>query len=758
MPVKDYTSMAYEKFAEVVLDIPLNKKFHYKIPPSFINQIEIGKRVKVHFGGRTAVGYCVGLTDKSDVKTIKDIIRVIDTKPILNSKMLGIAEWLSNFYFCGWGEALETFLPSVVRKGINSRTVSVVRLCKDGASVKEMISTIKKRAPKQARVLEVLSEVGEITFPELASISNCKMDSINRLRDRGLITLDKRKVNDSLFAGKHFKKTCHLQSTSEQETAINLIKRKLRERQFGVILLKGVTGSGKTEVYLQAISEVITLGLKAIVLVPEISLTPQTIERFKSRFDRVAVLHSSLTDRQRSDQWWDIKNGNADVVIGARSAVFAPLENVGLIVIDEEHENTFKQDTSPRYNARDVSMIRAEFENALVVLGSATPSLESFYNASIGKYEYVTLKNRVGNKPLPRVEVIDMRHEKYRGKNLYYISNYLELCMNQCLSKKEQVLLFLNRRGFSPFISCRRCGFVLKCKRCDISLTYHKKKDAVICHYCFSDEPVPRECPECCSPGISFLGVGTERMEEDIRARFPRHKLLRMDSDTMRGRDSHEKALNAFRRGDIDILLGTQMIAKGLDFPNVTLVGVLSADTIVNMPDFRAGERTFQLLCQVAGRTGRGPKGGQVIVQTYNPEHYSIKCAALHDYDGFAKKELEYRKQLYYPPYERLARIVLRGKNDQDVKKKSMDIAEKLREAIRLTAGVAQSDRHKYKVEVLGPAPAPIARVKDNFRWHLIVKADNSENLSTILKNIESENRHSKKVQMMIDVDPYALL
>ena len=338
------------------------------------------------------------------------------------------------------------------------------------------------------------------------------------------------------------------------------------------------------------------------------------------------------------------------------------------------------------------------------------------------------------------------------------ISNYLELCMKQCLSKKEQVLLFLNRRGFSPFISCRRCGFVLKCKRCDISLTYHKKKDAIICHYCFSDEPVPGECPECCSPGISFLGVGTERMEEDIRARFPRHKLLRMDSDTMRGRDSHEKALNAFRRGDIDILLGTQMIAKGLDFPNVTLVGVLSADTIVNMPDFRAGERTFQLLCQVAGRTGRGSKGGQVIVQTYNPEHYSIKCAALHDYDGFAKKELEYRKQLYYPPYERLARIVLRGKNDLDVKKKSIDIAEKLRGAIRLTAGVAQSDRHKDKVEVLGPAPAPIARVKDNFRWHLIVKADNSENLSTILKNIESENRHSKKVQMMIDVDPYALL
>ena len=750
--------MAYGKFAEVVLDIPLNKKFHYKIPPSFVNQVEIGKRVKVPFGRRTVVGYCVGLTNISDVKTLKDIIHVIDTTPILNSKMLGVAEWMANFYFCGLGEALESFLPSVVRKGIKSRTISVIRLCTDGVSVEEMISAIKKRAPKQARVLEVLAETGEITFPELASISKCKMDSVNRLRDRGFITLDKREVSDSIFAGKHFKKTSHFSSTEEQEIAIRLIKRKVRERKHSVVLLKGVTGSGKTEVYLQAISEVITLGMKAIVLVPEISLTPQTIERFKSRFDRVAVLHSSLTERQRGDQWWDIKSGNADVVVGARSAIFAPLEDVGLIVIDEEHENTFKQDTSPRYNARDVSVVRAAYENAVVVLGSATPSLESFYNTGIGKYECVALKNRVGHKPLPRVEVIDMRREIFGGKGQKPISDYLELSMKKCLSKKEQVLLLLNRRGFSPFISCRRCGFVLKCKRCDISLTYHKRKNAVICHYCFSEEPVPGKCPDCCSPGIRFTGFGTERMEELIRARFPKHNLLRMDSDTMRGRDSHEKALSNFRCGDIDILLGTQMIAKGLDFPNVTLVGVLSADTIINLPDFRASEKTFQLLCQVAGRTGRGAKGGKVIVQTFNPDHYSITHAATHDYDGFAKKELEYRKQLYYPPYGRLARVVLRGKKDQDVKEKASDIAEKLMNAIKLSNGPLLAGLRKDKVGVLGPAPAPIVRVKDNYRWHLIVKADSFKNLHTILKSIENENRNSKKVQMMIDVDPYMLL
>ncbi len=744
--------------AEVVLGIPLNKKFHYKIPSSFANQIEIGKRVKVPFGRRTAVGYCVGLTDVSDVEAIKDIIYVIDTTPILNSKMLGVAEWMSDFYFCGLGEALESFLPSVVRKGIKSKTVSIIRLCEEGVSVKEMISAIKKRAPKQAMVLETLAEEGEMTFQELASISKCKMDSINRLRDRGYIALDKIEISDSLFAGKHFEKTSHLTSTKEQEVAIRLIKRKLREKRHSTVLLKGVTGSGKTEVYLQAITEVIALGQKSIVLVPEISLTPQTIERFKSRFDRVAVLHSSLTERQRSDQWWNIKNGNADVVVGARSAIFAPLENVGLIVIDEEHENTFKQDTSPRYNARDVSVIRAVFENAVVVLGSATPSLESFYNASIGKYECVTLNNRVGNKPLPRVEVIDMRREIYRGKRQKQISSYLELCMKKCLSKKEQVMLLLNRRGFSPFISCRRCGFVLKCGRCDISLTYHKKREAVICHYCFLERPVPRECPECCSTSISFMGFGTERMEELIRARFPRYKLLRMDSDTMRGKDAHEKALSAFGRGEIDILLGTQMIAKGLDFPNVTLVGVLSADTIVNLPDFRASEKTFQLLCQVSGRAGRGVKGGQVIVQTYNPEHYSITHAALHDYEGFAKKELEYRKQLYYPPYGRLARVVLRGKRDQEVKEKSAEIAEKLMETIKLSNGQLLTGFRKDKIGVLGPAPAPIVKVKDNYRWHLIVKADSFKNLRTILKSIENENRNSKKVQMMIDVDPYQLL
>ncbi len=741
--------MTYKRFAEVVLDIPLNKKFHYSIPPSFESQIGIGKRVKVPFRSRTIIGYCVGLTDVSDVETTKDIIQVIDKKPILSLKMLEIAEWLADFYFCGWGEALETFLPFVVRKGLNAKTINVAKLSKDEAFIKDTISTIRRKAPKQAKALEVLSGIDEMAVQELAITSKCKAASIYSLRDRGLISLNKRQVDDSIFISKHYERTCHLQPTKEQEKAINLIKKRLRERKHNTVLLKGVTGSGKTEVYLQAISEAIALGLKTIVLVPEISLTPQTIERFKSRFDRVAILHSSLSGRQRNNQWWEIRNGNADVVIGARSAVFAPLDNLGLIVIDEEHENTFKQDSSPRYNARDVSLARAKYENALVVLGSATPSLESYYNANIGKYDYITLTSRIGDKPLPPVKLVDMRYEIRRKKRQSNISEYLEFCMKQSLSKKEQVLLFLNRRGFSSFINCRRCGFVSKCKKCDISLTYHKKKDAVICHYCYSETSVPKECPECRSPGIKFFGSGTERIEEEVRVKFPEYELFRMDSDTMKGRDSHEKVLSAFRRGDIDILLGTQMIAKGLDFPNVTLVGVLSADTIINLPDFRASERTFQLLSQVAGRTGRGSKEGQVIIQTHNPDHYSITCAASHDYEGFAKKELEYRKQLYYPPYGRLARIVLRGKKSEDVKEKSIDIASKLREAIKLC---------KDEVEILGPAPTPIARIKDKYRWHIIVKANNFEKLQMALKKIENEGKKSKKVQIIIDVDPYMLL
>ncbi|MCP5002750.1 MAG: primosomal protein N' [Planctomycetes bacterium] len=742
--------MAYTGFAEIVLALPLNKKFHYSVPQSCSSQIGVGRRVKVPFRGRTTIGYCVGLTDVSDVENTKDIIQVIDVKPVFSPQLMAVSKWMSSFYLCGWGEALESFLPFAVRSRSHAKTVSVVRLSKDEAFIKDSLITLKKRAPRQASALEVLLGEKEITVCELSEMSGCNLQSIYRLRDRGLVSLRKRAVDiNSISESTPVKKTDHLAPTKEQQEAMLLIKTRLREGKYRTVLLRGVTGSGKTEVYLRAIAETIALGRKAIVLVPEISLTPQTIERFKSRFDKIAVLHSSLTEAQRSNEWWGIKNGNADIVIGARSALFAPLDNLGLIVIDEEHENTFKQDSAPRYNARDLSLVRAKYENAVVVLGSATPSLESYHNVALGKYEYVVLKSRIGEKPLPGVQLVDMRREVHRGKRYSSISKYLELSMKKSLSGKGQIILFLNRRGFSSFISCRRCGFVLTCKKCDISLTYHKRRSAVVCHYCYHESSVPSECPECKCPGINFFGFGTERVEEEIMAKFPSAELLRMDSDTMRGQGAHEKAFSAFKRGDIDILLGTQMIAKGLDFPNVTLVGVLSADTIINLPDFRAGERTFQLLSQVAGRTGRGSKEGCVIIQTHNPEHYSIVFAASHDYDGFAKKELEYRKQLYYPPYGRLARIVLRGKREEDVKERSLELAEKLKDT---------SSAYKKAVEILGPSPAPVTRIKDNFRWHIIVKAHNIEYLQRVLHGVKYESRGSRKVQTVIDVDAYMML
>ncbi|NOG84790.1 MAG: primosomal protein N' [Planctomycetes bacterium] len=742
--------MTYAGFAEIVLALPLNKKFHYSIPQSCSHQIGVGKRVKVPFSGRIIIGYCVGLTDVSDIEKTKEIIQVIDAKPIFTPQLLAISKWMANFYFCGWGEALESFLPSAVRSRLHPKTVSVIRLSKDAAFVTDVLDTLKKRAPRQASALEVLLQEEEMTVRELSRVSECNLQSIYKLRDRGLVSLRNRPAdNNPSFTSKRVKKTDHLGPTKEQQDAIQLIKKRLRGGRYRTILLRGVTGSGKTEVYLQVIAETIALGKQAIVLVPEISLTPQTIERFKSRFDKIAVLHSSLTETERSKEWWGIKNGNADIVIGARSALFAPLDNLGLIVIDEEHENSFKQDSSPRYNARDLSLVRAKYENAVVVLGSATPSLESYHNATLGRYDYLVLNSRIGDKVLPKVQLVDMRNEVQRGKKYSSISKFLELSMKRSLSQKGQIILLLNRRGFSSFISCRRCGFVLTCKKCDISLTYHKKRNAVVCHYCYHESSVPTECPECTCPKINFFGSGTERVEEEIKAKFPSYELLRMDSDTMRGHGAHETAFSAFKRGDIDILLGTQMIAKGLDFPNVTLVGVLSADTIINLPDFRASERTFQLLSQVAGRTGRGSKEGQVIIQTYNPEHYSIIFAASHDYDGFAKKELEYRKQLYYPPYGRLARIVLRGKKEEDVKKRSVELAEQLKE---------RSIAYKKAVEILGPSPAPVTKIKDNYRWHIVVKANNIEYLQQILQSMKDEIRGSKRVQTVIDVDAYLML
>ena len=768
-------------YAEVAINISLNKTFHYHIPLHLRTVLALGMRVRIPFGNKITTGFCVGFTDTPATEKTKDIISVIDKLPLADAMMLKLTQWLSTHYCCSWGEAIYAVIPPVVRKGKKEKTGIFVGRG-NGLLVLDdkAFLPVKARAPKQARALEVLMEytgkkntepcrkdngndfpssvfckmedgtrVEEMSAQDLIRISGCSLPGLRGLEKKGFIVMRERFLQAADNADNAKALQRHLTFTPEQQNAYNVILRRLALPVPGVVLLHGVTSSGKTEIYLQAIAKVIGQGRKAIFLVPEISLTSQTIQRIKARFHNVAVLHSHLLGAFHYAQWSDIKDNKIDIVIGARSSIFAPLANVGLIIIDEEHENTYKQDQSPRYHARDVAIMRAAYENALVILGSATPSLESYHQAILGNYEKIVLSRRIGNWRLPPVEIVDMAEEARKRRNYHIISQRLEHYMNQVLARREQVILFLNRRGFAPYIHCKRCGFVLKCSRCDIPMTYHKNLNTSLCHYCHEELPPLESCPDCMAGHINYRGFGTEKIEEELAIKFPNYKTIRMDSDSMRGRGAHEKALTAFDRGDYQILLGTQMIAKGLDFPNVTVVGVISADTMLNLPDFRASERTFQLISQVAGRTGRGPKGGRVVVQSFNPRHYSITYAANHDYDGFAKKELEYRKQLRYPPFGRLARIIMRSPQEEKVKHKAATIADKLKEMVKA---------EKYFFEILGPAPAPVTRIDNLFRWHILLKSQDAAYIRQAIQHAAEVLRPSQGVQAIVDMDAYAML
>jgi len=738
-------------YAEVVVNIPLNRIFHYNIPPHLRDNLTTGMRVKIPFGNKITTGFCVGFTDTPSPYHIKDIINVIDKTPLADDVMLKITKWLSSHYYCGWGEAINAVIPPVARRSVKEKEALFVTPCDTLTKLdQQTLSQLKTRVPKQAKVLEFFGEnFQEISAKELIHISDCKMPGLRQLEKKGFLAIQNKPQHDVDTPCDFGPLQQHLTFTEEQQNAFDIINKRLAQPDPGVILLHGITGSGKTEVYLQSIAKVLEQGRKAIFLVPEISLTSQTIQRIKARFNNVAILHSHLLGTFHYSQWNDIKEDKADIVIGARSSIFAPLKNVGLIIIDEEHENTYKQENSPRYNARDVAILRATYENAMVILGTATPSLETYYNTITGHYEKIVLSKRIGNQQLPPIEIVDMSEEVRKRRGHHIISQRLAYYMNQSLARNEQVILFLNRRGFAPYLHCKRCGFVLKCRKCDIPMTFHKKLNTALCHYCHAEAPPLESCPDCMAGNINYRGFGTEKIEDEITAKFPQYKILRMDSDTMRARNAHEKALTSFERGDVQILLGTQMIAKGLDFPNVTLVGVISADTILNLPDFRASERTFQLISQVAGRTGRGAKGGRVVVQSFNPRHYSITYAAAHDYDGFAKKELEYRKQLNYPPFGKLARIVFRSRKEDKAREKSSVVAEKLKEITKTNGG---------NLEILGPSPAPVTKINDMFRWHLLIRSQNHSHIHDALQKISDMLKPSKSVQAIVDVDPYMML
>ncbi|MGH7169650.1 MAG: replication restart helicase PriA, partial [Gemmataceae bacterium] len=533
----------------------------------------------------------------------------------------------------------------------------------------------------------------------------------------------------------------------------NKLEPALKQGGFQAFLLHGVTGSGKTEIYLRAIEEVIGQGKEALVMVPEISLTPQTIQRFRGRCGEVAVLHSHLGNAERGGHWRRVAAGHAQVIVGARSAVFAPTTRLGLIVIDEEHETTFKQDTTPRYHGRDVAVMRARLENIPILLGSASPSLESWHNAQRGQYTLLSLPHRVLDRPLPQVSLIDLRHEPPKRGRPSAISDTLEYAMRTALKDDGQVMLLLNRRGFSTHVHCPSCGHVESCRFCDLSLTYHKERDIMLCHYCGFEQEPQRNCPLCGQSAVRYQGLGTEKLQVEIEERFPRYVVRRMDSDSMRKPGSHARVLAAFRKGLIHILLGTQMIAKGLDFPNVTLVGVVNADMGLHIPDFRSAERTFQLLSQVAGRAGRGPQGGRVLVQTFTPDHPCIALAATHDYAGFVAAEMAHRRQHNYPPYQRLARIIVRSRDQQAASAFADQLADAFQRTLQTLSAQAPPE-----VRVLGPAEAPVFRLKGYYRFHFQLQSPSAALLHQVLRAVLPAQRMPAGVEFTLDVDPFNML
>lgn len=735
--------------ATLVLPSGLESELDYLVPDDLRPRLEVGVRVRVPLGrgDRPVVGYCVALEHRPiGGRRLKAVADVIDERSLLSPAMIRLTRWMAEHYLCPLGQVLEAVLPAGVRGKAGTKLTTFLSMAPEAAArVKEL-----KLPKKQAEILRYLAASEEpLTPQQLAARLSCTQAPITTLRRKGLIVSRTSRLNRRQLIGAPVEREDNLALNDDQRLALDAILAPLRSRQHETILLHGVTGSGKTEVYIRAIQEVLSYGRQAIVLVPEISLTPQTRQRFRARFGRVAVLHSHLTDAERHAEWQDIARGSVPVVVGARSAIFAPTPQLGLIILDEEHESSFKQGTLPRYHARDVALRRASAENVPLVLGSATPSLESWHLSRQGDYRLVSMPRRVFDRPLPGVVTVDLRNESREQAFSGAISRPLQTAMKASLDDGGQVILLLNRRGFATHIQCAGCGHVVRCPHCDIALTHHRTSEIALCHYCDHEVPAPTRCPECQFMGIRYSGLGTQKLEAEVRARFPDYRALRMDADTMRGPGSHEKALASFRNGESRILLGTQMIAKGLDFPNVTLVGVVNSDTALHLPDFRAAERTFQLLVQVAGRTGRGPKGGRVLVQTLSPDHPAIKAAVRHDFHTFADVELPNRESLGYPPFGFMSRLVVRGDLEPLAREFAAALGKRISEALAKQGTTAR---------VLGPAPAPIAKLRGQHRFQIQVQGPDADALRAALRETAADVKTPDGVQWIIDVDPLDML
>ncbi|MDD4036473.1 MAG: primosomal protein N' [Bacilli bacterium] len=723
-------------YAQVLVELSVktvDKPFTYIIPKELKRKIKIGIRVKVPFGKRIVEGFVVDILDSIDADyELKEIIEAVDIKPVLNDELLKLGQYISEKTLCYKIEAYQVMLPRALKAKLGQE----IRV-KEEVYVKLNEEYKNNNFKLSNRALEIIDYLLKNECVKKSELNKISISAVKTLLSKGIIKTINKEVyrldNNSEYNYNRVK------LTGEQ---LNVIKEVLKaSNENNVFLLHGVTGSGKTEVYMELVDKVIKDGKEAIILVPEISLTPQMVNRFKSRFlNKVAILHSGLNSGEKYDEWRKIERKEVSIVIGARSAIFAPFENIGIIIIDEEHETTYKQENNPRYSAIDIAKERCRYHNCPLLLGSATPSLESYARARKGVYKLLSLPNRINKKPMPNVEIIDMK-EEMKGGNRYF-SRALINKINDRLDKNEQIILLLNRRGYSPYITCRNCGYTDKCPNCDITLTYHKNSNLMRCHYCGYGSKKILVCPSCNSKDINEYGVGTEKIEEEINSKFPKAKVVRMDVDTTSRKGAHEKILTAFRKEKYNILLGTQMIAKGLDFPKVTLVGVLNGDTSLNIPDFRSGERTFQLLSQVAGRAGRKDLSGEVIIQTFNPEHYSIKYASNHDYYSFYNEEMTIRRSLKYPPYYFITIVKIHSK-DYNL---GLEVSKKV-------GNYLKSNLNNNYI-VLGPSTANIYRINNVYRFQCIVKYKNPNELIKVLKDLIGHYKNNRDVSIEIDVDP----
>ena len=806
-----------KEFVEIAVGLPVHKTFHYRVPEDMRGSLQIGMRVLVPFKGRKVTGFSIDFLDqppKDLEEKLRDVEKLLDEAPLIDPQMLRFYRWVSDYYFYPLGEVIKTGLPpglhlksefdlSLTLKGrdrlnrgelesshakifreidrcgrislkkilkifpeqatrslvfsCRKRDLLHIEACMEGKEVKPKFekviryqkSELTRPLPKKQReILSWLEEKGEVPYSEVCKQFKSPSTSVRSLQEKGLLSVFLREVCRNLSLRPELKAYPKPKLTSDQEAVLSEIFKGIHSKRFSPFLIHGVTGSGKTEIYLRAIEEILAQGKEAVVLVPEISLTPQLLSRFKDRFgDHLAMLHSGLGRGERYDQWRRVWKGEAKIALGARSAIFAPFRKIGIIIVDEEHDPSYKQEEKLKYHARDIAVVRAKEAEATLLLGSATPSLESFYNAEKGKFRLLTLPERIENKPMPKVEVVDMKNEKG------LLSEKLKAALQKNIEEKRQSLLFLNRRGFANFILCPECGFTFKCPNCSVTLTYHLRDRSLRCHYCDYRVKAPGDCPKCDGHRLRGMGIGTERLEQEIKDLFPGREVGRMDRDTTSRKDSHQQILKGLESGKTDVLVGTQMIVKGHDFPNVTFVGIVSADTSLHFPDFRSSERTFQLLTQAAGRAGRGEFLGEVVIQTFNPDHSSILMAKDHNFDGFYREEIEFRRALEYPPFSRLINFRLTGNSEKRTEMASEEMK-----------GIGQSllkRGYGKGIELLGPSAAPFARMKGKFRLQMLAKGVNSRLLHQFAEELMTQMEERIKgrgVNLSVDVDPVFIL